>query len=205
MPTWRGWLLLIVLFGGVLLTLLLGVHPFLAVTDSKPGGAGAILVLEGWTSDYVVAEAAKEFDRGKYDGFYVTGGPMEKGAPLSEYKDQASLGAAALKAMRPDLANVVIPVPGPGVKDDRTFASACALRDWLAAHGKSPKRLNLVSFGTHARRSWYYFRKAFGKDVEVGVISIQDESYEPARWWTTSYGFRVVTSEVIAYFYSLFD
>jgi hypothetical protein len=202
LPTWRGWLLLVFLLCGLGAALLLGVHPFLAVTDSRPGG---ILVLEGWTSDFVVRRATLEYDKGGYQGFYVTGGPVEKGAPLFEYKDFATAGAAAICAERPDLKDVVVPVPGPGVRDDRTYASACALRDWLAAHGKPVSRLNLVSFGTHARRSRYYFRKAFGSQVDAGVIAVQDDSYEPKRWWTTSYGFRVVTGEIIAYVYTFVD
>jgi hypothetical protein len=172
------------------------------VTDPRPGG---ILVLEGWTSDYVVRQAAAEYDRGGYQGFYVTGGPIERGMPLFGYKDFATAGAAAIRGERPDLKNVVVAVPGPDVRDDRTYAAACALRDWLAAHGKPVSRLNLVSFGTHSRRSRYYFRKAFGDKVDVGVIAVQDESYEPKRWWSTSYGFRVVTSEIIAYVYTFFD
>jgi hypothetical protein len=202
-PTWRCWVLLLVLIAGLAGTILFGVHPFLAVTDPRPGG---FLVLEGWASDYVVAKAAAEYDRGGYQGFYVTGGPIEKGAPLVEYKDVANLGAATVRATRPDLANVVVAVPAPAVRDDRTYASAVALREWLRANGKpSPARVNLVSFGTHARRSRYYFQKAFGDRVDVGVIAVQDESYDPNRWWTTSYGFRVVTGEMIAYTYSLFD
>ena len=201
-PTWRGWLLLLLIVVGLGAALLLSVHPFLAVTDSKPGG---ILVLEGWTSDDVVRQTSAEYDRGGYQGFYVTGGPIEKGMPLVGYKDFATAGAAAVRAERPDLKDVVIAVPGPGVRDDRTYACACALRDWLAANGKTVTRLNLVSFGTHARRSRYYFRKAFGDKVDIGVIAVQDRSYDPNRWWTTSYGFRVVTSEIIAYVYTWFD
>jgi hypothetical protein len=159
--------------------------------------------MEGWTSDNVIEQAIAEYEAHSYEGFYVTGGPLEKGDPLMQYHTVAEVGAATVLAMRPDLRGVQA-VPAPKVQQDRTYASALALKRWLAEHGKSPARLNLISAGPHARRSRMMFQAAFGKEVETGVLAFEEPGYNPARWWAYSQGFRNVVDELIAYCYARF-
>src|SRR6516164_9418772 len=115
--TWRGWLALVFGVGLVSVLVARSLDGFLSVTDSIPGGA---LVVEGWASDYVVDAAVKEFRTHSYEKLFVTGGPIEHGAPLSEYRTQAEFGAAILnkKGLGPDIVQVV---PSPFVPQDRTF------------------------------------------------------------------------------------
>ena len=93
LPTWRGWLLLLLAGLSLAIVAVKKVQPFLAVTDPVAGGA---LVVEGWAPDYALEEAVVEFQRHHYTKLYVVGVPLEKGAPLSEYKTYAELGAATL-------------------------------------------------------------------------------------------------------------
>src|SRR4051795_9319888 len=92
-PTWRGWLLffLVLLAGGVVFVK--SAYSFLATTDSRPGG---YLVVEGWAPDYASKQAIEEFNRHSYLKLFTTGGPVEKGAPLAEYKTYAELESATL-------------------------------------------------------------------------------------------------------------
>lgn len=53
-------------------------------------------MVEGWTPDYVLEEAVAEYKRGRYQKLYVTGGPIEAGAPLAEYRTYAERGAAVV-------------------------------------------------------------------------------------------------------------
>ena len=39
--------------------------------------------------------------------------------------------------------------------------------------------------------------------VKVGVIAIENEEYDPKRWWVSSEGVRTVINETIAYVYAL--
>jgi len=175
-------------------------QPFLAVTDPVPGG---VLVVEGWMPDYGMDEVLAEIRRAGYAALYVTGGPMEHGEPLSEYKTYAELGAATLAKLG---ANAPSPqaVPAQEAHKDRTYFSAVALRDWLRAHGPMPAKINLVSLGAHARRSRLLFEKAFGPDVEIGIIAVPDRGYDTRNWWRSSQGFRTVTDEAIGYLYARF-
>jgi hypothetical protein len=174
------------------------VHPFLAVNDPVRGG---ILVVEGWLPDYALDAAITEFGRNHYSKVFVTGVPLEEGAPLLEYRNFAELGAAILVRLGLP-ANVVQAVPSPRVRRDRTYACAVALKNWLDENGVGETNVNVISIGAHARRSRLLFRKALGNKYKVGVLCIETRSYDPKRWWKSSEGVRGVTSETIAYGYA---
>jgi hypothetical protein len=198
LPTWRGWLLL-VLAGLLLATFAVRkAQSFLAVNDPV---AGEALVIEGWAPDYALEEVITEFRRHHYTRLYVVGVPLEQGAPLSEYKTYAELGAATLLKLGLDRDSIQA-VPTPAVRQDRTYASALVLKQWLQLHNAVPAELNLISFGAHARRSRLLFQKAFGPDTRVGVIALENRDYDPAHWWQSSQGVWTVTDELIAYGYA---
>jgi hypothetical protein len=199
-PTWRGWVLVLMLMA----TLVVGVggnlHAFLAVTAPVPA---EVMVVEGWAPDYAYREAVAEFKRGGYRKVYVTGGSLEQGSHLSDYQTYAKLGAALLARM--DLSgDVVEAVPAERVRQDRTHASAVALSIWMQQNNATPASFNVVSFGAHARRSWLLFEKVFEGRAKVGVIAVEDRDYDSKRWWRASQGVRVVLDELIAYGYAKF-
>lgn len=198
LPSWRGWLLL--LLAGWLLAIgsVRKVYSFLAVTDPVAGGA---LVIEGWAPDYALAEVVTEFRRHHYTRVYVVGVPLERGAPLSEYKTYAELGANTLLKLGLDRDSVQA-VPTPAVRQDRTYASALVLKQWLQEHNAMPVEFNLISLGPHARRSRLLFEKAFGRDARVGIIALENQDYDPGHWWKSSQGVRTVMDEIIAYGYA---
>ena len=195
-----GWLVLIVFGIGALATALVCVHPFLAVTDPVKGD---ILVVEGWLPDYALEKVIDEFRSNKYRMLVTTGGPLERGFYLAEYKTTAELVFATLKHLGFDEKSLAA-VPGPDVNKDSTYASAVALKKWLLASGLSVKGLNICSMGPHARRTRLLFEKALGQDINVGVIVFESREYDPQVWWKTSKGVRTVIGEGIAYLYARF-
>ncbi len=197
-PTWRGWLLLLCLAVALLTFAVRGVYSFLAPNDPVPGG---ILVVEGWAGDDVLAGVIDEFKRNHYDGLFVTGGPLDKGAPLSEYKTYPELTVATLVKMGFDPKRLHA-VPSGAVEKDRTYSSAMALKVWLRAHGMAASRINVISVGPHARRTRYLFQKTFGDSAKVGVLAFGEAGFDPKRWWASSQGFRSVTGEMLAYLYA---
>jgi hypothetical protein len=197
-PTLRGWLALALACAVLAVVSAKGVHPFLAVSDPVPGG---VLVVEGWAPDYALEEAIAEFKRGQYSKLFVTGSPLERGAPLSAFKTYAELGAATLVRMGLDT-NTVQAVPAPSVRQDRTFTSAMALKAWLHEHRIAPTNFNVMSLGAHSRRTRLLFEKALGAEARVGIIAIEDRSYDPNRLWRSSPGVRSVSDEIIAYGYA---
>jgi hypothetical protein len=197
-PTWRGALVLLLTLTAIALFLAHTIYPFLAVNDPAPGG---VLVVEGWAADWAMEAAVNEFHRNHYDKVFVTGGPLEHGAPLSEYKTYAELGAAMLVKLGLST-NRVQAVPAPGVVKDRTYACAISLKHWLAEHQLSPAKVNLLTDGAHARRSRMLFQRALGQSVTVGTMAINDAAVDWQHWWRSSQGVRTVISETLAYGYA---
>ncbi len=197
-PTWRGALVLLLMLVALAILGAHTIYPFLAVTAPAPGG---VLVVEGWASDRVMEASITEFRRNHYDKLFVTGGPIERGVPLSEYNNYAELGATILVKLGLGT-NVVQAVPAPAVKQDRTYASAAQLKRWLREHQLSPNKVNLITVGAHSRRSRLLFQCALGRNVTVGVIAMDDDDFDWKQWWRSSQGVRTVIGETLAYGYA---
>lgn len=199
-PTWRGWLLLALVVGLSIALLLRSACTFLSVQDPASGG---LLVVEGWVSPTDARLALEEFQRGSYTDLCVTGGPIEPESPLAAYGSYAELTADVLRRLGADPAKLHA-AAGPQVAKDRTYSSALALKKELRGRGVSLATVNVMTKGPHARRSRLLYEKAFGPGTRVGTIVLEEREFDPARWWTTSAGFRAVTGELIAYFYARF-
>ena len=180
---------------------LFGIHPFLAITQRVETDT---LVVEGWIHDNAILAAAAEFTNRNYSRVYSTGGPVVGSAGyINDFNTAASVGADRLKAA--GLAsNVVYMVPSQARDRERTYGAAVALRRWFANHGTSVRRINVVTEGVHSRRTRLLFEKAFGPDVEIGVISIPHSDYDAKRWWRYSEGVKEVAIDTVAYIYARF-
>jgi len=170
-PTWRGWFVILLSFVTLGVVSVRCIYPFLAPNNPCSGG---VMVVEGWDSDFTLEYVIAEFHRNHYDKIYTTGGPLEVGSFLSEYRTYAELGAANLLKLGLST-NDVQAVPAPFARQDRTYTAAVALRNWWREHGEAPTTVNLMSDGPHARRSRLLYRKALGPSVHVGVTALQDK------------------------------
>jgi len=197
-PTLRGWLAFLLLFLLLAWIAVREVHPFLAMNEPIEEG---VLVVEGWIPDYALKAAIAVFKRHHYGKIYVTGGPLDQGGPLSEYKTYAELGAAVLVRLgcSPD---VVQPVPAALASRDRTFAAAMAFVRWTREHGVNAGSFNVISMGTHSRRTHLLFEQALGNDSKVGIVSIEERDFDPKCWWRSSEGVKSVLGELVSYCYT---
>ncbi len=161
------------------------------------------MVVEGWLPDFALEQTLREFNQRHCRLMLVTGGPIEQGHMLVSYKNFAELAAAILEQLGLDR-HIIREIPAADVRRDRTYASAIALKDWLNHTPFPINAINLVSLGTHARRSRLLFEKALGPGIAVGVIAIPDRRYDPRAWWKSSMGVRSTLDELIAYLYARF-
>lgn len=199
-PTWRAWSILFIVILGLGWLGTRKIYSFLAVNDPHPGG---LLVVEGWAPDYAFEAALREFKSNHYEKICVTGGRLETGAPLSEYKTYADLGAAILVKLGLNT-NEVQAVPAPSVRRDRTYAAAASLQRWLEQQHRPETHIHLFTEGAHARRSRLLFEKALGSAVKVSVTSIPVRDFDERHWWRYSAGVRGVIGETLAYLYARF-
>ncbi len=176
--SWRGRLVLasaLLLVGALVLK---GVYPFLAITHRVNAN---ILVVEGWIHEYAIRAAVKEFQSNQYQ--------------------RVSVGADLLKKWGlPD--ERLEMVPSRVMDRDRTYGSAVALRNWFLDHNMAVSGIDVVTEDVHARRTRLLFQKAFGKDVQVGIIGVANVDYPANRWWHYSQGLKNVVSEFAAYLYA---
>ena len=195
-----GWVVLLIVFSSILVSILLFVHPFLAPIKSAGGG---ILVVEGWLPDYALKKAKERFQQGNYQLLVTTGGEIDKGYHLSEYKTWAELTASRLKSLDFPEDKIMTAPAHKNFKKDRTYHSILAVQRRLNKEGFNEASIDIVSLGAHARRSWVLSEKIFSS-VNVGVIAISPNEYDVSRWWLSSEGVRNVISESIAYLYARF-
>jgi len=90
---------------------------------------------------------------------------------LNNFGSNAELARNKLLAMGID-SSQIIAVPGKKTKVNRTLKSALAFRTWLDSSIIEVKGINILSQGTHARRTWMIFNKVLNKQYEIGIISI---------------------------------
>jgi hypothetical protein len=196
--SWRGRLLVLAIFVGLLWFLQHRIHSFLAVTNLN---TAEVLVVEGWTPTYTLRAAAAEYLKGKYQrvlvvrGVYESLDKYESGRYSAEYVGNLLVEYGV---PRESLQTVFFPVS----KKDRTYHAAMAAKQWLATHEVSPKAINVATLGPHARRSRLLYEKAFGSKVAIGVLALEDSAYDPEHWWQSSEGIKQVLSETAAYLYA---
>jgi glycosyltransferase involved in cell wall biosynthesis/uncharacterized SAM-binding protein YcdF (DUF218 family) len=200
-PTWRAWLVLILGAACLAVAGMRTVQPFLAQTrrvDTKT------LVVEGWVHQYVIDAAVREFRAGHYERLYTTGGPVVgTDGDINDFNTSASVGAESLvKAGVP--AALVRMAPSHEKGRDRTYSSALALREFFQTNGGPVHSFNVLTEDAHARRTGLLFQEAFGTNAAVGIISVPDPDYDPARWWHYSEGVREILAESVAWCYAEF-
>ena len=174
-----------------LLIFLLGVHPFLAI--SEPVDANT-MVVEGWVPAYVLDAAIAEFRRGHYTHIFVSGLEIEG---LPETDDARAtrylVTSGGIAATR------VIPVPAAATEFNRTSHMARAIRDRMHALGLQPAGVNVVTLGPHARQSKLAYGRLLGAATPVGVISIPKDDYNATFWWASAAGIKKTTKDFAAW------
>jgi uncharacterized SAM-binding protein YcdF (DUF218 family) len=197
-PTFFGSILLLLLSIISIIITISKVHSFLAVDHPINSN---IMVVEGWLPDNALENALSEFKAHNYHLMVVTSKPIEKGHYLYRYNNYGELAAAILEHLGLNR-NAIVVIPVPDVTKDRTYASAIAVNNWIINSNLSIKSFNLVTLGTHARRSRLVFHKVMGDKITVGVIALNDNSYDKKKWWKSSMGVRATLYELIAYVYT---
>lgn len=198
--TWPGRVLALVLAVVLLRLSAPVVYHFLACDPNQLPSSAEAWTVESWLGDAELAQIAPAASTGGVQRIYCTGGPVEYGAMLVEFKSYAeATRVRMLMAGAPS--NIVMAVPAPQVRKDRTLNSALALRDWLVRSSTPPpQRLTLITGSVHARRSRMMFRYAFREhpDMAVDVVSLTPERFNAQDWWTCSEGFKTVMYELLA-------
>jgi hypothetical protein len=159
-------------------------------------------VVEGWVPDHVLKGAVDDFSKNNCIFIFSVGGPIQTGSYLFPFNNFANLTYDRLIKLGV-IESKIVAIETDDVKKDRTYASALALKKWASTSGLELKSINVYTLGAHARRSRFLFQKALGDTVEVGIIGVVEQTFDPKAWWKYSNGFRTVIDETIAYLYAI--
>ena len=154
-------------------------------------------MMPGYAYDSIVALAVKN----NYHYLITAGVNMDYTFNSSEKFNTAEFSYKVLSTKKLDKCER-FKAPASSVDRDRTFTSAMKVRDWFISNKLFPSKVNVVSFSCHSRRTWILYRKAFHDFAEVGIIAINDNSYDYNKWYRTSKGVRMILSETIGYLYT---
>ena len=196
-PTWRLWLCLFLTMMALAVLIGRSLHGWLAVTDPVPDAR--YLVVEGWVPDHVLSATVSLADDAPTQRVFTTGIPVEQGSYLISWKTFADVSAQSLARLGMD-PQLICPVPCADVKTERTRAMATALKAILDQEPvpDTGRKINLISLGTHARRSRAIFQDVLGPAWQVGIISIPAITYDPDIWYRQSDGAKSVINELSA-------
>jgi hypothetical protein len=180
-PTALGGLTIAAAGAFVVFMILRGAYPFLAV--SRPIGRGT-LVVEGWMNRSALISAVAQYHQGEYDAVVTTGGSVHRLVGSGEAATYAERSAEFLKLQGIQAERVVV-LRTESPYQDRTYQSALAVRGWLLRTGRRTTSVDVISYGPHARRSWYLYRLALEGIAEVGVVASKP-SFDSRKWWRNS-------------------
>ena len=187
----RGKLLVLSLAMAFAITAPREAYPFLAVNQPVDG---EVLIVEGWIPMDVYDQAAAEFKRGHYRRVLVVGTTYDE-----QYK--WAVNRLVKHGVPRQFVDTVV---CPEVQKDRTYHAALGTKDWFIENGIRVKSFTVATLGPHARRSRLMYEKAFGDSAEVGIVALNDASYDSKLWWRTSHGVTEVSEEAIGYVYARF-
>jgi len=191
-----GWLLVMCICIALFFIWRATILHFLAV--NKPFDTN-IWIVEGYVDDTVLDSVANVWKTNPSLLIVCAGMPVKKGEFCTGYSNAADYNADYLRAQGVDSLQVINALAYPADKE-RTYTMALASKEKLKALGYTSGQVNIVCMGTHARRSWLLYRKAYKPEWDVGVISYPNDDYSE-QWWRSSEGVRAVLFEMIGYVY----
>ena len=167
-PTWKGWLIFLLLLVALVFTSVRVTVPFLS--PDKPVGA-RVLVMEGWVCEDAIRRAIELDAQNHYAMVISTGQEIEKGMDISQYENYANLGAERLVALGFKGTNLVR-VPAPKSPKDRTYHSVLKVREYLLTNTQY-RSIDVLTDSVHSRRSWYLYRRACQPEIKVGINKLR--------------------------------
>jgi hypothetical protein len=195
MLTWTGILLTMAALTFVTALWIRGLFGFLSITN--PIG-GEFLVVEAWIPAYAYREVVTIFAKGGYKKI-IAAGVIQENEDTGELRE--FFGEGKLIGLGIPRHLIVTAMYNKEIQRDRTLHSAMAVKGWLWEQGLRAASIDVVTIGTHARRSRLLYEKALGSNFKVGVFAIRDRGFDPNHWWQSSEGVRTVIGETIAYLY----
>ena len=172
------------------------IHPFLAINQPVNG---ELLVVEGWIPKYALQEAKRIFDTGNYNLIAIVG-ITNRNPEVASYSEKA---ASYFINNGIDRKKIFV-TSADYTTINETKSYAFEFKKQALLNNLNFRRIDVLSIGTHCRKSFIVFKKIFPDD-EVGIISIRPSAYNPQTWWLSTEGWKWVVMDTIKYVAVLVD
>ena len=128
-----------------------------------------ILVVEAWASPNTFLKAAHLFSTGSVARVVVCGVAKEKNVENNRenvrYLTENGVPAEMVTVLVDTIRGL-----------HRTLTSARLFCSWLDTSGYEQPKVQIVTLGAHARKTWVIYKRVLGKSVERGIVPVA-ESY----------------------------
>jgi len=195
-----GWLLILLFFIILGWLSVKNIVPFLSHQNTIEA---RVMVLEGYIPDYAYDQVLKIFHEKNYELLIATGTVYDQGFYISGLTSNAELVGKSLLALGFDSTKLAIVPASSDIYRDRTYHTGMAVKTYLQKYHPEVKSFNMISMGSHARRSLYLYNLIFDENIKVGNIVIPEMNFDTKHWYKSSYGFRTIINESLGYFYVL--
>ncbi|MGC1392160.1 MAG: carbohydrate-binding domain-containing protein [Bacteroidales bacterium] len=104
---------------------------------------------------------------------YIIGALGSSWRIKNDFTSYAELARNRLLSLGMDSAKIKA-IDSKRARINRTLTSALAFRDWLRTTNIPVKGINIVTVGTHARRTWMTYNKILDGKHKIGILSLPD-------------------------------
>lgn len=197
-PTLYGWTAILLLGIAPVLFWWFRGETLLSITKRLPAD---VLIVEAWTGPEGGRAAGLEFNLpdSHYRHVLVVGGLT---GDRWTRKRWSLVDMALLELKECGVpSDKLIPIMVEDSEKQRTFEIAVAAKRALQERGIKPTSVNVLTRGSHARRSQMVFAKVFGEEAEVGIISWAPEGSHQGPWWLSSRRAEELIKETVGFLF----
>lgn len=168
-------------------------HPFLAINnpvDSK------VMVIEGWIPAESINYVVRICMQNNYEKILITNSQFITSSKTAAMSCKEMLEANGINGSQ------IFIIPLTRFSNSRTFSYAKSTVAWIMENEPRVRSFNVLTYGTHARKSYILYKKAATDHIQVGIISVPPISYTPRFWFLSLKGTSYVVKNLVGFLYA---
>lgn len=163
---------------------------FLSITEPVQAD---VLIIESWLSEPDLIEAAEIFKTGEYSYCIVS----------AINSDHSKANPAVILEKAGIDRNKIVKAGTFTSATHKTYNSAIETSKWIKKNDPKVQAFNVFTAGVHGRKTWTIYKRVFGDNYHLGIITSPMYRYDPDSWWTSRIGFSLTVRNFLGYIYGL--
>jgi hypothetical protein len=172
---------------------------------NKPVPKAEVLIVESWIVRFkrLVPSVHNEFKTGDYRYILISDMSSKTGTcgPTNATTSSTIIFANLLIDLGIDSTKIKTSVSRL-IPSHRTFLTARGAVRWLRANDPGVKTVNVCTAGIHGKKTWWAYKRSFGKNIKVGILSFSSNSAWPHKWTKRRCNTRWLLYNLVGFFYA---